>query len=130
MQVVVAPPELHWQSLREPGYDGSLRWVGGWVGGWERVGGWGLREGMHRRLARLPPARLLALPWIVCHGAVAVPLRCTCACSGEIRTPLHGIAALPMGERRIIAHRYAPPPPPPRSSNCTRQRATLGMPPS
>ena len=80
-------------------------WVGGWVGGWERVGGWGLREGMHRRLARLPPARLLALPWIVCHGAVAVPLRCTCACSGEIRTPLHGIAALPMGERRLIAHR-------------------------
>ena len=50
-QVVVAPPELHWQSLREPGYDGSL--------------------------------------------------------SGEIRSPLHSIPALPLDERRIIAHRWA-----------------------
>ncbi|PSC74812.1 transferase [Micractinium conductrix] len=48
-RIVVAPPELHWQSFREPGYDGSL--------------------------------------------------------SGEIRTPLHSIAPLPVDERRVIAHR-------------------------
>lgn len=26
--VVVAPPELHWQTMREAGYDGSLRSAG------------------------------------------------------------------------------------------------------
>lgn len=31
LQVVLAPPELHWQTLREPGNDGSLS--GGWAGG-------------------------------------------------------------------------------------------------
>ncbi len=29
--------------------------------------------------------------------------------AGEIRTPLHSISPLPMDERRIIAHRWAPP---------------------
>jgi hypothetical protein len=50
LQVVVAPPELHWQSFREAAYDGSL--------------------------------------------------------SGEVRSPLHSIPALPLDERRIIAHRW------------------------
>lgn len=48
--MVLAPPELHWQSFREAAYDGSL--------------------------------------------------------SGELRTPLHGIPALLLDERRIIAHRW------------------------
>lgn len=31
VQVVLAPPELHWQTLREPGNDGSLSGGYGWL---------------------------------------------------------------------------------------------------